>query len=78
MRVLETIVNDTYLAHVGGDASCDGHCTCDVVELPRTIPVVSVRVLLPDVAGDNVVTLDAGQAWKIAELQARLECGASC
>jgi hypothetical protein len=76
MRVLETIVSDTYLAHVEGGAHCDGHCLCDVVELPRAVPIVRVRVKLQDVAGDNVITLDAGQAWKIAQLQARLEWGA--
>lgn len=75
MLVLETMVFDTYLTHLYGDASCDGHCECDVVELPREVPIVKVRVLLPDVAGDNVVTLDAATAWKIAELQARLEAG---
>ena len=77
MKVLETIVSNTYLAHVGGDASCDGHCTCDVVELPRVVPIVSVRVKLANVGGDNIVTLDADTAWKIAELQARLAYGAS-
>jgi hypothetical protein len=77
MNIVQTYIQDTYLRHEDGCARDEpSSCRCDVQEVKRGVPIVRVKAELPDVGGSYAVFMTAGEAWEIAQLQARLEWGA--